>query len=74
MSRISHACLVLTARVGFAMMLGRRILKAILVAGLGITADALAVRKQNLNELIRPYKRAPLQDIVRPPPWCPQGN
>jgi hypothetical protein len=45
-------------------MLGSTIVKAALVAGLAITCDALAIQKQNMNELIKPYKRAPLQDIV----------
>lgn len=44
-------------------MLGAQILKA-LVAGLAISADALAVKRSNLNEVIRPYKREALQDIV----------
>jgi len=46
-------------------MLGRSLLKAALVAGLAVAANALAVERQNLNELIKPYKREPLQDIVR---------
>ena len=38
---------------------------AALVAGLAITSDALALRKPNLNELIKEYKRDGLhQDIV----------
>lgn len=45
-------------------MLGSSIVKAVLVAGLAITSNALAIRKPNLNELIKPYKREPLQDIV----------
>lgn len=45
-------------------MLGSRWIKVALVAGLAL-ADALVMRKPNLNELIRPYKRGvPLQDIV----------
>ncbi|CAD0109214.1 unnamed protein product [Aureobasidium uvarum] len=40
------------------MVLGKTFMKAAaLVAGLAITSDALAVRKPNLNELIKPYKR-----------------
>jgi len=45
-------------------MLGRSLLKAAFVAGLAVAANALAVERQNLNELIKPYKREPLQDIV----------
>lgn len=45
-------------------MVGSRVFKAALLAGLAISADALAVKRQDMNELIRPYKREPLQDIV----------
>lgn len=45
-------------------MLGSNILKAAFMAGLAISADALAIKKPNMNDLIKPYKRAPLQDIV----------
>jgi hypothetical protein len=37
---------------------------AALVAGLAITSNALALKKPNLNEIIKPYKRELLQDIV----------
>ncbi|KEQ73527.1 putative beta-galactosidase [Aureobasidium namibiae CBS 147.97] len=49
------------------MVLGKTFMKAAaLVAGLAITSDALALRKPNLNELIKPYKRdvGLLQDLV----------
>ena len=48
------------------MVLGKTFMKAAaLVAGLAITSDALALRKPNLNELIKPYKRDGLhQDLV----------
>ncbi|KAG9541580.1 putative beta-galactosidase, partial [Aureobasidium melanogenum] len=47
------------------MVLGTTFVKAAaLVAGLAITSDALAVRKPNLNDLIKPYKRELLQDLV----------
>ncbi|KAH0159312.1 hypothetical protein KCU67_g7171, partial [Aureobasidium melanogenum] len=47
------------------MVLGKTFVKAAaLVAGLAITSDALAVKKSNLNDLIKPYKRELLQDLV----------
>jgi hypothetical protein len=48
------------------MVLGKTFMKAAaLVAGLAITSDALALRKPNLNELIKPYKRDELlQSLV----------
>ncbi|KAH0012075.1 putative beta-galactosidase, partial [Aureobasidium melanogenum] len=47
------------------MVLGKTFVKAAaLVAGLAIISDALAVRKPNLNDLIKPYKRELLQDLV----------
>jgi hypothetical protein len=46
-------------------MLGKTLIKAAaLVASLAITSDALALKKQNLNDLIKPYKRELLQDLV----------
>lgn len=45
-------------------MVASGLIKAALVAGLAISADALAFKKPNLNEIIRPYKREALQDIV----------
>lgn len=45
-------------------MLGSTFIKAALVAALAITSEALAIKKPNLNELIKPYKRELLQDIV----------
>jgi hypothetical protein len=40
------------------MVLGKTFMKAAaLVAGLAITSDALALRKPNLNDLIRPYDK-----------------
>ena len=48
-------------------MLGKTFMKAAaLVAGLAITSDALALKKPNLNELIKPYKRdvGLLQNLV----------
>jgi hypothetical protein len=39
------------------MVLGKTFMKAAaLVAGLAITSDALALKKPNLNDLIKPYK------------------
>jgi hypothetical protein len=48
------------------MVLGKTFMKAAaLVAGLAITSDALALRKPNLNDLIKPYKRDELlQSLV----------
>lgn len=48
------------------MVLGKTFMKAAaLVAGLAITSDALAVRKPNLNELIKPYKRDLGKDLLQ---------
>jgi hypothetical protein len=48
------------------MVLGKTLKKAAaLVVGLAITSDALALRKPNLNDLIKPYKRDELlQSLV----------
>lgn len=49
------------------MVLGKTFLKAAaLVAGLAITSDARALRKTNLNDIIKPYKRDDglMQDLV----------
>jgi hypothetical protein len=48
------------------MVLGKTLMKAAaLVVGLAITSDALALRKPNLNDLIKPYKRDELlQSLV----------
>ncbi|KAL1303466.1 hypothetical protein AAFC00_006849 [Neodothiora populina] len=45
-------------------MLGSRLLKAAILACLTVNGDALAVKRQNMIELIKPYKREPLQHIV----------
>ncbi|KER00795.1 glycoside hydrolase family 35 protein [Aureobasidium subglaciale EXF-2481] len=46
-------------------MLGNTLLKAAaLVAALATSSDALALKKPNYNELIKPYKRELLQDLV----------
>ena len=49
------------------MVLGKTFMKAAaLVVGLAITSDALALRKTNLNDLIKPYSKRDgiYQDIV----------
>jgi hypothetical protein len=49
------------------MVLGKTFMKAAaLVAGLAITSDALALKKPNLNDLIKPYHKRDelLQSLV----------
>jgi hypothetical protein len=47
-----------SSQIHLKMVLGKTFMKAAaLVAGLAITSDALALRKPNLNDLIRPYDK-----------------
>lgn len=63
--RQAFSCLGLKPTRHYKMVLGKTFVKAAaLVASLAITSDALAVRKPNLNDIIKPYKRELLQDLV----------
>ena len=44
-------------------MFGSRLVKAALLSALALSADALVIGGK-ANQMIKPYKRAPLQDIV----------